>query len=107
MAEEPGSDPRAESDFLTDDGPPVGALPPAPDDALGAGARFWHTRAAVISDLVVAHGELIELDGERERARRTRDLALRAARDAGWTYDEIIARIGVSSTTIVNALRRA
>ena len=33
------------------------------------------------------------------------DEAIRAARDAGFTYDEITTRLGVSSATVLRAVR--
>ena len=65
----------------------------------------WTERAATMQHLVAAQELLAAEESRTDLARMRRDSAIRAARQAGFTYDQIIARLGVSSATILRAVR--
>ncbi len=69
-------------------------------------ATSWTERMAAMQHLVAAQELLVAEQSKADLARTQRDSAIRAARQAGFTYDQIIARLGVSSATILQAVRR-
>ena len=69
-------------------------------------ATSWTERVATMQQLVAAQELLVAEESRTDLARSQRDSAIRAARQAGFTYDQIIARLGVTSATILRAVRQ-